>query len=375
MKETISMKLFNTLQRGKEQLAKEALDRIAGFVESQRTEEDSFKDKSRKADLYYTLFGWILSYILGIRLDHKKMTSYLSRQDTEKLDLIHYAAYMRCRIVRQLMEGGKAGLLLRSLFSTEIKPLNEFDGLPHNDMQSPYTQFVWLSLLEDMGNLFRNQNSRFETGYGRSSIRDSGRDSIRDSSRDSDGDSSRSSIRDSSRDSIRDSSRDSIRDSGRSSIRDSSRDSIRDSGRDSDGDSGRAGTIDIPGSLEPYHMKGGGFMNTRDGLTATTNATVAALAVKGQLAGYKENEDLFFLRDLQEASGGFGAAKASPVPDLLSTATSLFMLSCYGKQPKYPVRDFIEAHWLDSGGFSATLLDDKSDVEYTFYGLLALGTI
>lgn len=335
MKETISMKLFNTLQRGKEQLAKEALDRIAGFVESQRTEEDSFKDKSRKADLYYTLFGWILSYILGIRLDHKKMTSYLSRQDTEKLDLIHYAAYMRCRIVRQLMEGGKAGLLLRSLFSTEIKPLNEFDGLPHNDMQSPYTQFVWLSLLEDMGNLFRNQNSRFETGYGRSSIRDS----------------------------------------SRSSIRDSSRDSIRDSGRDSDGDSGRAGTIDIPGSLEPYHMKGGGFMNTRDGLTATTNATVAALAVKGQLAGYKENEDLFFLRDLQEASGGFGAAKASPVPDLLSTATSLFMLSCYGKQPKYPVRDFIEAHWLDSGGFSATLLDDKSDVEYTFYGLLALGTI
>jgi hypothetical protein len=30
---------------------------------------------------------------------------------------------------------------------------------------------------------------------------------------------------------------------------------------------------------------------------------------------------------------------------------------------------------LDSGGFSATLLEDTSDVEYTFYGLLALGTI
>ena len=116
-------------------------------------------------------------------------------------------------------------------------------------------------------------------------------------------------------------------------------------------------------------------MNTRDGLTATTNATVAALAVRGQSAGYVENDDILFLHDQQETSGGFAATKASPVPDLLSTATSLFMLSCYNVKPKYPARDFIEAHWLDSGGFSATLLEDKSDVEYTFYGMLALGTI
>jgi hypothetical protein len=310
------MKLFKTLQRGKEQLGKEALDRVVGFVESQRTEEDSFKDKSGKADLYYTLFGWILSYILGIRLEQKKMTSYLSQQDTGKLDLIHYAAYMRCRMIRQLMKGGKAGLLLRSLFSTDIKALDEFDGLPHNDMQSPYTQFVWLSLLEDTGQIkkFKVRSSGFNVPGSMFRVSTSQRSL-----------------------------------------------------------NFKPETLNF--DFSPYHVKGGGFMNARDGLTATTNATVAALAVKGQLAGYKENEDLFFLRDLQEASGGFSAAKASPVPDLLSTATSLFMLSCYGNRPKYPVRDFIEAHWLDSGGFSATLLDDKSDVEYAFYGLLALGTI
>jgi hypothetical protein len=323
MKETISMKLFNTLQKGKEQLGKEALDRIVGFVESQRTEEDSFKDKSGKADLYYTLFGWILSYILGIRLKQKKMTSYLLQQDTGKLDLIHYAAYMRCRMIGQLMKGGKAGLLLRSLFSTDIKTLDEFDGLPHNDMQSPYTQFVWLSLLEDTGQIkkFQVPGSEFQVQSSR------------------------------------------FRVSGSKFRVSTSQRSLN----------FKPETLNL--DFSRYHVKGGGFMNTRDGLTATTNATVAALAVKGQLTGYKENEDLFFLRDLQETSGGFSAAKASPVPDLLSTATSLFMLSCYGNRPKYPVRDFIEAHWLDSGGFSATLLDDKSDVEYTFYGLLALGTI
>ena len=36
---------------------------------------------------------------------------------------------------------------------------------------------------------------------------------------------------------------------------------------------------------------------------------------------------------------------------------------------------FVQAHWLESGGFAPTLLDDYSDVEYVFYGLLALGSI
>lgn len=290
MRNTISAKLFNTLQKGKEQLSTEALRKISYFVESQCAEEGSFKDKSGKADLYYTLFGWMLSYILGIKTDQKKMDIYLSRQDIENQDLIHYAAYVRCKMIKQLMKAGKVGLLLQSLFSAKVKILNDFKELPHNDSQSPYTQFIWLSLSEDAGHRIKEKKEMVD-------------------------------------------------------------------------------------SLADYHLSGGGYMNTRDGLTATTNATVAALIIKGQLATYKENKDVHYLRDRQDTSGGFSAAEASPVPDLLSTATSLFMLSCYNIKPKYPARDFIEAHWLDSGGFSATLLDDGSDVEYTFYGLLSLGAI
>lgn len=288
MKESLSIKLFRTLQKGKEQLSKEALDRIIGFIESQRTEEESFINKSGKADLYYTLFGWMLSYILGIRLNAEKAGLYLNKQKIESLDLIHYAAYMRCRMILRLQERGKVKFALTSLLPTKIKNLQEFNGLPHNDPKSPYTQFIRLSLQEDIRHRVSDKKN-------------------------------------------------------------------------------------IIDSLATYHVSGGGFMNTTDGLTATTNATVAALAVTGQLVGYKENADVHYLRDLQESSGGFGAAEASPIPDLLSTATSLFMLSCYKIQPKYSARDFIEGHWLESGGFSATLLEDKSDVEYTFYGLLALG--
>lgn len=127
--------------------------------------------------------------------------------------------------------------------------------------------------------------------------------------------------------------------------------------------------------LRSYRVKGGGYSNLRDREVTTTNATVAALAIIGQLEGYKPIDDLFYLRDTQDETGGFKAGRGAPVPDLLSTATTLFLMGCYDIRPVRPVHDFIEAHWLDSGGFSATLLEDSSDVEYVFYGLLALGAL
>ncbi len=296
MRETLSVKLFNVLQRGKGRLGNDALKRIAGFVDSQRADDDSFVNKSGIPDLYYTMFGWMLSYILGVRLDAKKTDLYLSAQQADSLDIIHYAAFMRCRIIQRLIEGGRIGLLLNSFFSSDIRKLTDFNGFPHNDPQSPYTQFIWLSLLEDTG----------RTSWGTKFVNKK----------------------------------------------------------------------KILQSLTHYHLPDGGFMNVTDGLTATTNATVAALAVIGQLDGYTtSNKDASYLRSLQESSGGFSAAKWSPVPDLLSTSTSLFILNCYGLKPKYSAKEFIDAHWLDSGGFSATILEEKSDVEYTFYGLLALGAI
>lgn len=290
MKNAISAKLLSALQKGKKRLGAEALRRIADYVASQQTEEGAFKDKSGKADIYYAAFGYTLLYILDNQSYTKKIDSYLLQQNAESLDLIHYAAYIHCQMLKRLMTGGKISLLAQLLFTTKMRALNTFKSVPHNDFQSPYTQFMWLSLLEDAGQKIKDKK----------------------------------------------------------------------------------GTTD---SLAEYHLPNGGYKNTKDGLTATTNATVAALAVKGQLSGYKENGDVLFLRNMQDASGGFPAAVNSPMPDLLSTATALFMLNCYNVKPSYSAWDFIQAHWLDSGGFSATLLEDKSDVEYTFYGLLALGAI
>ncbi|MBO5044029.1 MAG: hypothetical protein J6C45_03255 [Alistipes sp.] len=117
-----------------------------------------------------------------------------------------------------------------------------------------------------------------------------------------------------------------------------------------------------------------GYTNTPNGQAASTNATAAALMIKGQSEGY-DNTEAMLLRNMQHECGGFKAEPTTPMPDLLSTATALFTLSCYNVMPQHSASEFIEAHWLDSGGFAATILDSESDVEYTFYGLLALGTL
>lgn len=290
IKPTISIRLFETLLSGKEQLSQDALQHIVSFVKSQRLDDGSFMNKSGKSDLYYTVFGWMLSLAMEVGFDQQKAESYLKTLNIEELDLIHYAAYIRCRMMVELKKEGKLKFFIKSMVPSSVKSLCSFEGVPHQDIQSPYSQFIWLSLLEDTGNTGKFENNAMS-------------------------------------------------------------------------------------ALENYRTAHGGYKNTRDGLTATTNATAAALSVKGQLEGYNRNEDLHFILDTQSESGGFPAAEASPMPDLLSTSTALFVLSCYGVQPKFSTHDFLEAHWLDSGGFSATLLENRSDVEYTFYGLLALGAL
>ncbi len=290
MKTTISMQLMQTLQAGKERMNTTALERVVRFVNSQRTADDLFVNKSGEADLYYTSFGWLLSYVLGIRLDVDKMNAYLEEVETETLDLVHYAAYMRCQMLCDLMRKGMIRFTLSMLRAIPVRDLSTFKVVPHQDSKAPYTQFVWLSLLEDTQNEIENRQQ-------------------------------------------------------------------------------------VLNDLSAYQVGKGGYTNLKGHEVASTNATAAALMIKGQLETYKPSPAVYQLGQMQEVIGGFKAVKESPIPDLLSTATALFALRSYGVEPRYQAADFVEAHWLESGGFAATLMEDESDVEYVFYGLLALGSV
>jgi prenyltransferase beta subunit len=76
-------------------------------------------------------------------------------------------------------------------------------------------------------------------------------------------------------------------------------------------------------------------------------------------------------------TGGFAALTESPIDDLLSTAVCLYALNFTGNDLRVIKPDAIA--FVDSlyneGGFIATAFDMESDIEYTFYGLLALASL
>ena len=283
MQRSVTIKLLQTLQRGCSSLGAEARELIVGFLLSQRTERGVYVNKQGEEDLYYTTFGWLLESALGLKQDAEAMERYLAEVDLESLDLVHYAAAVRCRLLQRGAKG-RLSLLWQALQHTPTRELESFESVPNNDTEAPYTQFIWMSLCEDTRNDYR------------------------------------------------------------------------------------------AAELDAYRTSDGGYANVKGGNEMATNATAAALMVVGQSEGY-DVARVSPLLEAQEPSGGFRATGVAPIPDLLSTATALFVIYCYGAKPRYEAADFVEAHWLESGGFAATLLDEKSDVEYLFYGLLALGTL
>lgn len=83
------------------------------------------------------------------------------------------------------------------------------------------------------------------------------------------------------------------------------------------------------------------------------------------------------LMTFYDGKGGFRATMSTPLSDLLSTAVALYALRFAGydlREIKPDSLDFADSLFRD-GGFSGHPLDPDPDIEYTFYGLLALGAL
>ncbi len=121
----------------------------------------------------------------------------------------------------------------------------------------------------------------------------------------------------------------------------------------------------------------GAWANARGLKIGSTNATAAAVTLLHQL-GVPVNQSVGdWLLAQVHPDGGFFAMPKAPMPDLLSTATTLHALACLEREVPAPIRerclDFIDTLWDAAGGFHGHWADDHLDAEYTFYGLLALG--
>jgi hypothetical protein len=104
---------------------------------------------------------------------------------------------------------------------------------------------------------------------------------------------------------------------------------------------------------------------------------VAAEVFFVKMLNYDGTEEQKLLASFALKSGGFRAFAHLSTADMLSTAVALFSLS----YAKYDLRlimpeclDFIQQNYAE-GAFLSGDGDLTPDVEYTFYGLLALGVL
>jgi geranylgeranyl transferase type-2 subunit beta len=128
----------------------------------------------------------------------------------------------------------------------------------------------------------------------------------------------------------------------------------------------------------------GGYVEISAMKRSGTNPTAAGVGVLQILDGLDDtlkSETANFLAALpSQFEGGLRANDRIPAADLLSTFTGGWTLDQLGFANKLDwerVRDYAEECERPIGGFRGGLWDDRTDVEYTFYGLgtLALAAL
>jgi hypothetical protein len=104
----------------------------------------------------------------------------------------------------------------------------------------------------------------------------------------------------------------------------------------------------------------------------------AAVALIRAASGRGEVRGADWLAERHAGAGGFFSSRAAPLPDLLSTAAALVALAALGVSRAAvaePTCRFVESLWNDGGGFRGYAADTKSDCEFTYYALVALGAL
>ena len=123
----------------------------------------------------------------------------------------------------------------------------------------------------------------------------------------------------------------------------------------------------------------GGYANEPGQAVGLTPITAGMLVLRRRLGMPPDPEAENWLRDRLRPEGGFAAAPGIPVADLMSTATAVHALrprETGWEEGARLCRRFLKSVWeRREGGFCASAFDRTADCEYTWYGLLALGSL
>ncbi|HEV3448785.1 MAG TPA: prenyltransferase/squalene oxidase repeat-containing protein [Gemmataceae bacterium] len=123
----------------------------------------------------------------------------------------------------------------------------------------------------------------------------------------------------------------------------------------------------------------GGYVEISPMRRSGTNPTAAAIGILQILDALGSTDAVIdFLIGMPSVEGGLRANGRAPLADLLSTFTGLWtlhQLDAMNRIDAHAVLRYAQALELPGGGFRGGLWDDRTDVEYTFYGLAVLALV
>jgi len=287
MKNNLSSIYLEAIIQGFNTLNEESQNLLSAKILSFELAKRGFNNGCSEGDIYYTAFGLLLSYALGIKISNHK--NFIDSVVVSDDDLINRSALIKSKL---LLKALKLPLALRKLSSLNYISPKSCDIAPLDSIHTPYDAFLCLNILQDIGKKVDELKCLLPR-------------------------------------------------------------------------------------IEELRNADGGFPN-HEGEISTLNSTVSFIVFKYVITNEVDIDAFKFIATLYDVSGGFKVSSIALIPDILSTATAVTAFKICGQPLPCNTNDlngFIAIHWLEDGGFSATILDQTTDPEYIFYGLLALGMI
>jgi hypothetical protein len=149
--------MYAALCRGRERCTEEALRLMSDFVQQHQDTDGGFVNRAGQPDLYYSMFALLLAAVLRVPMRRDAVSRYLDGIDPGQLDLVHLLCLVRCR---KLLAFLKSRAIPRSLRKHAEALLESRDGalFPLQDAASPYSQFLKLSLAQELAIPFSGQS-------------------------------------------------------------------------------------------------------------------------------------------------------------------------------------------------------------------------
>ena len=316
--------ILEALLKSQEVLSEEAQNHIKTFVITQKCADGGFKDRSGKADLYYSVFGYTLALILDYKLDILEERKYLRRlKRDEELDFVHSVCLVRCEFLMQLIELRQRSGLSSSKFLSISFAKDLILGKVVKSLKNNCSELLWDIedyVSEDGGYNHNKKGAAKSTIYANYLMWTLYQDLQAEQE-------------------------------------------VLD---------------EITDANKTLRAANGSFANEENSTDGVTSSTAAGLIMS--IAGKSEEtvKTKEWLSQMLSKRGGFMAAREVPIADLLSTSTALLALKVSGENMQEYAENsvnFINLHWDESGGFFGSIADMTCDVEYTYYALLGLGVL